>query len=98
MAVGVVFRQGLDSHRNNVQLGRFGRNRTTVWEYPGINTLSKLGEEGNLLALHPTVQLVQLVATPSWTAPRADKIVLDPLLGSESTLSFAGISPYLYRY
>lgn len=28
-----VFRKGLESHRNNVQLGRFGRNRTNVWRY-----------------------------------------------------------------
>lgn len=41
-----VYRNGNESHRNNVQLGRFGRNRTNVWEYPRINSLSKGGEEG----------------------------------------------------
>jgi hypothetical protein len=35
-----VFRNGAESHRNNVQLGRFGRNRTNVWHYPGVNTLA----------------------------------------------------------
>jgi len=57
-----VFRNGKATHRNNVQLGKFGRNRTNVWHYPGVNTLSRQGEEGNLLALHPTVKLVSLVA------------------------------------
>lgn len=30
-----VIRNGNSPHRNNVQLGRFGRNRTNVWNYPG---------------------------------------------------------------
>ncbi len=43
-----VFRKGKEPHRNNVQLGQFGRNRTNVWRYPGMNTLSKSAGEGNL--------------------------------------------------
>ncbi len=57
-----VFRKGLESHRNNIQLGKFGRNRTNVWRYPGVNTLSRSGDEGNLLALHPTVKPVAMIA------------------------------------
>ena len=38
----LVFRKGKGPHRNNVQLGRFGRNRTNVWEYPGVRTHVKL--------------------------------------------------------
>jgi hypothetical protein len=30
-----VFKRGHDGHHNNVQLGRFGRNRSNVWHYPG---------------------------------------------------------------
>ena len=44
----LVFRKG-KSHRNNIQLGQFGRYRTNVWEYPGIHTLSKQSDEGNPL-------------------------------------------------
>jgi hypothetical protein len=29
-----VFKQGRDAHRNNVQLGQFGHNRSNVWRYP----------------------------------------------------------------
>jgi hypothetical protein len=43
-----VFRNGKEKHRNNVQLGQYGRNRTNVWEYPGVNTFSKQTDEGNL--------------------------------------------------
>src|SRR5215469_7694141 len=57
-----LFKHGQSSHRNNVQLGRFGRNRSNVWCYPGINSFARSGEEGNLLALHPTVKPVALVA------------------------------------
>jgi DNA methylase len=60
----VVARNGQERHRNNVQLGRFGRNRTNVWQYPGISTMSKQREEGNLLALHPTVKPIAMVVTP----------------------------------
>jgi hypothetical protein len=81
-----VFRNGKESHRNNVQLGRFGRNRCNVWEYPGINTLSKQGEEGNLLKLHPTVKPVQLIADAILDCSARGQIVLDPFLGSGSTL------------
>jgi hypothetical protein len=58
----LVFRNGKGRHRNNVQLGKFGRNRTNVWEYAGANTLSRQTDEGNLLVLHPTVKPVALVA------------------------------------
>ena len=32
-----VFKKGDAPHRNNVQLGRHGRNRTNVWQYAGAN-------------------------------------------------------------
>ena len=81
-----VFRNGKEPHRNNVQLGRYGRNRTNVWEYPGINTLSKSGDEGNLLALHPTVKPVALVADALLDCSARGDLVLDAFLGSGSTL------------
>jgi hypothetical protein len=46
----LVFKQGTRSHRNNVQLGQFGRYRTNVWQYPGANSFSRSTREGNLLA------------------------------------------------
>ena len=81
-----VFRNGKEQHRNNVQLGQYGRNRTNVWEYPGVNTLSKQGDEGNLLALHPTVKPVAMVADALLDCSARGDIVLDAFLGSGSTL------------
>ena len=81
-----VFRNGTSSHRNNVQLGRFGRNRTNVWHYPGVNTLSRQGDEGNLLELHPTVKPVALVADALLDCSAPGNLALDSFLGSGSTL------------
>jgi hypothetical protein len=57
-----VFKNGAAPHRNNVQLGQFGRNRTNVWTYSGVANFGRGGDEGKLLALHPTVKPVALVA------------------------------------
>jgi DNA modification methylase len=81
-----VYRNGQGSHRNNVQLGKFGRNRTNVWEYAGINTLSRQSDEGNLLALHPTVKPIAMVADALLDCSARDEIVLDSFLGSGTTL------------
>jgi DNA modification methylase len=81
-----VFKHGKGKHRNNIQLGRFGRNRTNVWEYPGVSTFGRQGEEGNLLALHPTVKPVALVADALLDCSARGDIVLDSFLGSGSTL------------
>lgn len=81
-----VFKYGKASHRNNVELGRDGRFRTNVWQYPGCNSFERKGEEGNLLALHPTVKPVQLLADAILDCTERYDIVLDNFLGSGSTL------------
>lgn len=82
----IVFRNGEKKHRNNIQLGQFGRNRSNIWEYPSINSASKSGDEGNLLALHPTVKPVALVADALLDCSARGDLVLDTFLGSGSTL------------
>jgi len=82
----LVFRKGKGPHRNNIQLGKFGRNRTNVWHYPGVQTQSKQGGEGNLLALHPTVKPVAMVADAILDCSARGEIVLDAFLGSGTTL------------
>src|SRR5712671_4072252 len=81
-----VFKQGRGSHRNNVQLGQFGRNRSNVWRYPGVNSFARCGEEGNLLALHPTVKPVAMVADAILDCSARGDIVLDAFLGSGTTV------------
>jgi DNA modification methylase len=81
-----VFKSGTGRHRNNIELGRHGRNRSNVWRYPAINDFGRHGEDGNLLALHPTMKPVRLVADAILDASARSDIVLDPFLGSGSTL------------
>lgn len=80
-----VWRKG-DRHRNNVQLGRFGRTRTNVWSYPSATSFSRSSDEGNLYALHPTVKPVALLADILLDCTKRGHIVLDPFAGSGSTL------------
>jgi DNA modification methylase len=81
-----VYKQGTAPHRNNVELGRHGRNRSNVWSYPGVNSFGRRGEEGNLLALHPTVKPVKLVADAILDCAARGDVVLDAFLGSGTTL------------
>jgi DNA modification methylase len=82
----LVFKQPGGAHRNNVQLGQFGRNRSNVWQYPGVNSFSRDGAEGNLLALHPTVKPVAMVADAILDCSARGDIVLDAFLGSGTTV------------
>jgi DNA modification methylase len=81
-----VFRNGRNGHRNNVRLGRFGRNRSNVWHYPRVNSFGRCGEEGNLLALHPTVKPVAMVADAILDCSARGDLVLDAFLGSGTTV------------
>jgi DNA modification methylase len=81
-----VFRNGKGRHRNNIQLGRFGRNRSNIWNYDSINSLSRRGDEGNLLSLHPTGKPVAMVADAILDSSARGDIVLDSFLGSGTTL------------
>lgn len=81
-----VFRKGPGPHRNNVELGRHGRNRTNVWSYPGANSFVRSSEEGDLIGQHPTPKPVQMVADAILDVSERGDVVLDPFLGSGSTL------------
>ena len=81
-----VFKQGREPHRNNIQLGKYGRNRGNVWRYPGMNSGARSTDEGNLLALHPTVKPVALVADAILDCSARRDIVLDAFLGSGTTV------------
>lgn len=81
-----VFKNGRTSHRNNVELGQHGRNRTNVWDYPSLNNFGRKDEEGHLAALHPTIKPVALIADAILDCSARGDLVLDPFLGSGSTL------------
>ena len=79
-----VFRVGASPHQNNIQQGRFGRNRPNVWPYPGTNTF----RQGRLadLADHPTVKNTAMVADAIKDCTRPGEWVLDCFGGSGTTL------------
>ncbi|MEQ8992765.1 MAG: DNA methyltransferase [Pseudomonadales bacterium] len=79
-----VFKHGTAPHINNVELGRYGRNRTNVWPYPGANTF----RAGRLddLADHPTVKPMRMIADAILDSTHAGDVVLDPFLGSGTTI------------
>jgi DNA modification methylase len=77
-----LFKNGTGSHRNNVQLGKFGRYRTNVWNYPGANSFSRLDSEGNLLALQPHPKAVALIVDAIKDCTARGDLILDPFLRS----------------
>ncbi|MCG8509589.1 MAG: hypothetical protein MI741_10230, partial [Rhodospirillales bacterium] len=79
-----VFKHGSAPHQNNIQLGRFGRNRSNVWTYAGVNTF-KIGRMEEL-SLHPTVKPVALVADAIRDASKQGDVILDPFCGSGTTI------------
>jgi DNA modification methylase len=80
-----VFRNGKEAHLNNVQLGRHGRNRTNVWNYPGFNSFARKGSK-DAPAFHPTVKPIALVADAILDSTKRNDIVLDPYIGSGTTI------------
>ena len=81
-----LFAQGGAPVRNNVQLGRFGRSRSNVWEYPSAASLARTAEEGNPLAMHPTVKPLALICDILLDTSIKGDTVVDPFAGSGTTL------------
>ena len=85
-----VFKSGSAPHINNVELGKNGRNRTNVWDYPGQNTFH--ANRSGDLADHPTVKPTALVADAIRDVTRRGAIVLDPFVGSGTTILAAELT------
>jgi len=79
-----VFKNGTAPHINNVELGRFGRNRSNVWNYAGVNTFGS--DRDTELAMHPTVKPVAMVADAILDCSKRNGIILDAFAGSGTTL------------
>ena len=71
-------------HVNNVQLGKFGRYRCNVWEYAGVNAFGKTRDQD--LTDHPTVKPTLLVADAIRDVTHRGDLVLDPFVGSGTTI------------
>jgi DNA modification methylase len=79
-----VFKNGTAPHVNNFGLGAKGRYRANVLDYPSVNCLhpARRGE----LDLHPTVKPVALIADLILDCSRRNGIILDPFVGSGTTI------------
>ena len=69
---------------NNVQLGRYGRNRTTLWSVPGFSGFG--AERAAALERHPTSKPVSLLMDAILDVTDRGGVVLDMFAGSSSTL------------
>lgn len=75
-----VFAVAGGTHRNNIELGRFGRNRSNVWTYAGINSFGQ--DRMEALRSHPTVKPTALVADALLDCTARGDAVLDQFVGS----------------
>jgi DNA modification methylase len=79
-----LFKKGSAPHVNNVELGKRGRWRSNVWTYPGASSLGSDARRG--LKEHPTVKPTAMLEDALLDLTNRSDIVIDPFLGSGSTL------------
>lgn len=79
-----VFKNGTEKHINNVQLGKFGRNRTNIWDYKGVHVTNPDNKDD--LIFHPTCKPVTMLADAILDASNPSDAILDCFAGSGSTL------------
>lgn len=79
-----VFCKGKTPKTNNIQLGRHGRDRTNVWSYPGANRPGS--SAGKALKHHPTPKPVEMVEDALLDVTAKGELVIDPFLGSGTSL------------
>ena len=79
-----VFKHGKASHINNIELGVYGRYRTNVWNYPGVNVFRQGRDED--LAAHPTVKPAAMIVDAIKDVSKRGDVVLDGFAGSGTTI------------
>ncbi|MGX1740388.1 site-specific DNA-methyltransferase [Bosea sp. NPDC055353] len=79
-----LWKKGKAPHINNIELGKHGRYRTTLWSYAGVNGFRK-GRMAEL-ASHPTVKPCVMVMDAIKDCSKPKGIILDPFSGSGTTL------------
>jgi DNA modification methylase len=79
-----LFKKGDAPHVNNIELGKRGRSRSNIWVYPGASSLGSDARRG--LQDHPTVKPTAMLEDALLDLTNRGDIVLDPFLGSGSTL------------
>lgn len=81
--IGILRKAGARA-TNNIQLGKFGRNRSNVWDARGANAFGPTRDED--LKDHPTVKPVALIEDAILDCTKRGEIVLDLFGGSGTTM------------
>lgn len=79
-----IARRKGETHQNNVELGKHGRNRSNVWEFGGASGGPTSPEDD--FSAHATVKPVKLLQEAILDVTTAGDVVLDCFVGSGSTI------------
>lgn len=79
-----IAKKGEAKHKNNIDLGRWGRTRSNIWSYAGVNSFGAGRDEQ--LQMHSTCKNVSMLVDAIRDVSDRGEIVLDGFLGSGSTL------------
>jgi DNA modification methylase len=79
-----LFKRGTAPDINNVERGKKRRRRSNLWTYPAASSLGAEAREGR--QHHPTVKPVAMLEDALLDMTEGGDIVIDPFLGSGSTL------------
>jgi DNA modification methylase len=79
-----VFKAGDQPHRDNVALGRLGRNRSNVWDHRGMTAFGTDSDE--FLKAHPNCKPVLMLADILRDVTKRGDMVLDTFCGWGSTI------------
>ena len=79
-----LFKNGAAPHVNNMELGKRNRRRSNVWTYPSPSSLAS--DAGRGLQDHPTVKPTVMLEDALLDLTDRGDMVIDPFLGSGSTL------------
>jgi DNA modification methylase len=90
-----LFKKGDAPNVNNIELGKRGRWRSNLWTYPGASSLGSDARRG--LQDHPTVKPTAMLEDALLDLANRGDIVLDPFLGSGSTLIAADATGRICR-
>jgi DNA modification methylase len=90
-----LFKKGSVPHVNNIALGKRGRWRSNLWTYPGASSLGSDARRG--LQDHPTVKPTAMLEDALLDLTNRGELVVDPFLGSGSTLIAAHMTGRVCR-
>lgn len=79
-----VYKNGKQPCINNIQLGKFGRNRSNVWDFKGVHVTNP--ENKDELRFHPTCKPCKLISEIILDSSNPNDIILDNFAGAGSTL------------